>query len=414
MPKQEWDVVVIGAGAAGLLAAERAARRHRRTLLVEKNNRAGTKIRISGGGRCNLTHATSRRGITAAFGASGRFLNAAIGALGPEELVSLVEAEGVATKVEGCGKVFPVSDRAADVLDALLRRLQRTTCELAFEEPVEGLGPVDGGAIEVRTNRRVMRAEKVVLATGGASYPGCGTTGDAYAWLAALGHTVVTPCPALVPVITNAGWVASLGGVTVADVTVKVMVGSDQMGCLAQRRGSLLFTHFGLSGPVVLDVSAAVSRNVASSTVDLECDFLPGLRDEELDSLLCSQLASHGRRQLRSLAIGAVPRRLVESLVVQLGLAPELYGARLAKTDRRRLVSAIKRARIPVTGTMGFEKAEITAGGVALAEVDPSTMQSRIVPNLFLAGEVLDLDGPIGGFNFQAAFSTGWLAGSLI
>jgi hypothetical protein len=190
------------------------------------------------------------------------------------------------------------------------------------------------------------------------------------------------------------------------------MAGAGVPACLAHRRGSFLFTHFGLSGPAVLDVSRAVSGHPAPATLDLECDFLPDARVEDLDQLLRRLLAAHGRQQLASLAIGALPRRLVEALVERLGLAPELRAAELGREDRRRLVAALKRSRIPVTGTLGFEKAEITAGGVALDEVDPRTMQSRIVPNLFLAGEILDLDGPIGGFNFQAAFSTGWLAGS--
>lgn len=409
----DLDVVVVGAGAAGLLAAARSAERQRRTLLLERNRHPGAKILISGGGRCNLTHATDRRGVVAAFGPPGRFLRAALGSLGPDELVALVEAEGVATRVEGSGKVFPSSGRAADVLGALARRLRRSPCELVLEERVAALAPVDGG-IELRTNRRTLWAARVIVATGGLSYPGCGTTGDGHAWLAALGHTIVPLRPALTPVMTAETWVAALSGVTVPDVTVQVMAGPGATGCLAERRGSFLFTHFGLSGPAVLDVSRTVSGHPAPSTLELECDFLPDLRAGELDRLLRDQLATHGRRQLASLAVGALPRRLVEALIGKLGLAPTLQGAQLGREDRLRLVTALKRTRIPVTGTLGFEKAEVTAGGVALDEVDPGTMQSRIVPNLFLAGEILDLDGPIGGFNFQAAFSTGWLAGSSV
>lgn len=409
----EWDVVVMGAGAAGLLAATCAAGRSRRTLLLEKNRRPGAKILISGGGRCNLTHATDRRGVVAAFGRPGRFLNAALGALGPAELVALVEAEGVATKVEDSGKVFPASDRASDVLQVLVRRLGRSGCEQAYDEPVVGLMPGDDG-IRVRTTSRTLRAGRVIVATGGRSYPGCGSTGDAYGWLAALGHTVVTPRPALTPVTTAARWVAALSGLTVSDVAVRVVSAGGHGNSLAHRRGSFLFTHFGLSGPAVLDVSRAVSNHPAPATLELECDFLPGLAAEDLDQLLRIQLAEHGRRQLATVAIGTLPRRLVEALVEQLGLAPERRAAELGREDRRRLLAALKASRIPVTGTLGFEKAEITAGGVALDEVDPRTMQSRLVPGLFLAGEILDLDGPIGGFNLQAAFSTGWLAGSRV
>jgi len=409
----DWDVVVVGAGAAGLLAAARAAERGRRTLLLEKNRRPGAKILISGGGRCNLTHATDRRGIVAAFGAPGRFLNAALGALGPAELVALVEAEGVATKVADSGKVFPASDRAADVLEALLRRLGRSGCEQAFEEPVAGLVPGDDG-IRIRTTRRTLLAGQVIVATGGRSYPGCGTTGDAYGWLAALGHTVVPPRPALTPVTTGARWVSELSGLTVPDVGVRVMPAGSHRGCLAHRRGSFLFTHFGLSGPAVLDVSRAVSGHLDPTTLELECDFMPGLAAEELDQLLRREFAAHPRKQLATLAIEPFPRRLTELLVQRLGLAPDLRAAEVFRDDRRRLIAALKGTRIPVKGTLGFDRAEVTAGGVALDEVDPRTKQSHLVPGLFLAGEILDLDGPIGGFNFQAAFSTGWLAGTQV
>lgn len=407
----DWDVVVIGAGAAGLLAAARAAERGRRTLLLEKNRKPGVKILMSGGTRCNITHATDRRGIVEAFGSQGKFLHAPLAALGPQDLVDLFEAEGVTTKVEATGKVFPVSDKAADVLDALLRRLHRSGAHLALDEPVVSLS-LSGDAFHIVTSRRSASAGSVLLTTGGQSYPGCGTTGDGYDWAAQLGHKLVPRRPALVPVAVHAAWVTSLRGITVPDVAVKVVSRrSPADAALSERRGSFLFTHFGVSGPAVLDISRAISGHPEPQSLDLECDFLTGTPSARLDECLRQGAATSGKKQLSAILPDELPQRLTEALVGTAGLALQHRAAELSKQERARLVAAFKQNRIPVSGTLGFKKAEVTAGGVSLNDVDSKTMQSRVVPRLFFAGEILDLDGPIGGYNFQAAFSTGWLAG---
>src|SRR5713226_2642877 len=266
MPEDSWDVVVIGAGAAGLLAAIRAAERGRGTLLLEKNRQAGVKILMSGGTRCNITHATDNRGIVEAFGPPGRFLHSALAALSVQETIELIEAEGVPTKVEETGKVFPVSNKAADVLGALLRRLRRSGATLTLEEPVRDLRRNDGG-FALTTSQRTITATSVILTSGGQSYPGSGTTGDGYGFASRLGHAIVSPRAALVPVTVAAPWVADLRGITIPDVSVRIWEGDV---CLARRRGSLLFAHFGLSGPVILDVSAEVSRNARPEFLTLE------------------------------------------------------------------------------------------------------------------------------------------------
>jgi predicted Rossmann fold flavoprotein len=406
-----WDVVVIGAGAAGLLAAARAAERGRRVLLLEKNRKPGVKILMSGGTRCNLTHATDKRGIIEAFGTQGRFLHSALAALGPSDLVDLFEAEGVATKVEPTGKIFPASDKATDVLEALKRRLARSGAQLALEEGVVELTQ-DGDTFTLRTSLRKLQATKVVITVGGQSYPGSGTTGDGYAWARSFGHTIIPPRPALVPLTSGAAWVKSLRGVTIPDVRVRLQErGASKT--LAERRGSFLFTHFGVSGPAPMDVSREAA-NRAPNELQLVCDFLPDIGAEGLSNQLQAEAAAAGKKQIVATVAQWLPRRLAEALLEQSGLPADRRGAELSKAERLAIVQSIKSIAIPIEGTLGFKKAEVTAGGVALDEVDSRTMQSKLVRGLYFAGEILDLDGPIGGYNFQAAFSTGWLAGESV
>lgn len=405
-----WDVIVIGAGAAGLMAAIRSADRGQRTLLLEKNRRPGVKILMSGGTRCNITHATDNRGIVEAFGRPGRFLHSALAALSVQDTIAFFEAEGVATKVEETGKIFPVSNKAADVLDAMLKRLHRAGASLTLDESLRDLRQSQTG-FEVTTSRRVLQAAKVVLTTGGQSYPGSGTTGDGYRLAAQLGHTIVSPRPALVPLTVAAPWVGNLRGVTLSDVFARIIDGN---AILASRRGSLLFAHFGLTGPVILDVSRVVSGHPRVSALQLEFDLLPDQKAEQLDEHLRDEVLASGKKQLAVILAGLLPRRLSEVILIQSGLQTDRKAAGLSKVDRVRIVQSLKALRLPISGTLGFGKAEVTAGGIAIDEVDSRTMQSKKVANLYLAGELLDLDGPIGGYNFQSAFSTGWLAGNSV
>jgi predicted flavoprotein YhiN len=423
----QWDVIVVGGGPAGLMAACAAALRGRNTLLLEKNRTCGAKILLSGGTRCNLTHDCDRLGISTAFGPHGRFLRSALAALGPQEVVACFAEEGVATKIEPGGKVFPATDRAADVLAALLARLRRSGSATVCGEPLCELQR-DGPRLRLVTPQRTLRAESVVLATGGMSYPSSGSSGDGYRWAAALGHTIVTPLPALVPVTTHADWVRRLQGITLPEIRLRVVqlqdasqgdspvfverkLGQSPAKCLAERHGALLFAHFGVTGPAALDVSRAVSRHPQPERLVLECDLAPGLKAEAVEAAIREKCSVAGKRLAAGILEAWVPQRLSATIAQLSGLAPDRHAAELSRTERRALVRGLKRLEIPVAGTMGFRKAEVTSGGVALEEVDSRTMQSKLEPGLFFAGEVLDLDGPIGGYNFQAAFSTGWLAG---
>jgi len=434
---EHYDVIVIGAGAAGLLAAARSAElggeRGRRVLCIEKNRKAGVKILISGGTRCNLTHDCDRRGILEAFGSAGPFLHSPLAALGPRELVAMFNEAGLPTYVEpDTGKIFPASDRALDVVRVLVEMVRRSGAELSLGEGVISIER-DGEGFSVVTERRTLRAAKLLVAVGGRSYPGCGTTGDGYAWLERFGHTIRRPRPALVPLTSSEPWIRDLSGIAIPDTLLRVMPrdgvapsdtatssqtvsakrrrpGALPPGVLIERRGALLFTHFGLSGPAALDVSRAVTGAASPQAVRLVADFLPQSTVAELDEQLRAAAAADGRKQMIALVPDTLPRRLVEALFSQAGLPIERRAAEFGNIDRRKLAEVLKGATLLVSGSRGFEKAEVTAGGVVLDEVDSRTMESKLVPNLYLAGEILDLDGYIGGYNFQAAFSTGYLA----
>jgi len=406
-------VIVVGAGAAGLLAATRAAERGRCTLLLEKNRRPGVKILMSGGTRCNLTHATDAAGIVQAYGAPGQFLHSALAALNPQQLVELVESEGVRTQVEPLtGKVFPLSNRAADVLAALMARLTRSGCTLATEEPLKSVERLERG-FRLTTSRRELLADTLIVTTGGKSYPGSGTTGDGYAWCTELGHTLVPPRPSLTPVRCEAPWVAELRGVTLPDVALELHEPQEagrRTKPLARTRGSLLFAHFGLTGPVALDISREISGHPRPRSLRLECDLLPDVSRAKFEEDLQRVTTKSGKKKVATLLGEWLPSRIAEAVMTQAGVPLDRRAAEVSKAERACIAEKVKRLVFPVAGTLGFEKAEVTAGGIPLAEVDSRTMQSKLVPGLYLAGEVLDLDGPIGGYNFQAAFSTGWLA----
>ena len=411
--ESSWDVIVIGAGASGLMAGIRAAERGRRTLLLEKNRKPGVKILMSGGTRCNITQSTDNRGIVAAYGPSGKFLHSPLASLGVQQTVEFFEAEGVATKVEETGKIFPASNRAADVLDALVRRLSRSGAVLALGEALIEMTRGEAGHV-LTTARRTLSGAKVVLTTGGQSYPEVGTTGDGYRFAAQLGHRIVPPRPALVPLTTSLPWIAELRGITLPDVHVRIIDQGSEEKTWAQRRGPLLFTHFGLSGPAILDVSRVVTGHTRPESLAALLDLLPTLSEDSMHEWLREESLASARKQLAVVLSQHLPRRLADAVLEQAGLAGERRAAALSKDERGRLVRVLKHFIIPITGTLGFQKAEVTAGGVALDEVDSRTMQSKLAEGLYLAGEVLDLDGPIGGYNFQAAWSTGWLAGSSV
>ena len=414
MSNHAWDLIVIGGGAAGLWCAGTAALRGRRVLILEKNRKAGPKILMSGGTRCNITHHCDWRGIVEAFGKEGKFLSTALNKLTPSDVVRTIEAEGVATKIESTGKVFPVSDRAIDVRDALVRRFEQAGGKLETGIAIENVQrSPDGVGLEVTGPGLQLSCERLMIATGGLSYPGCGTTGDGYPWLSKLGHTITPLRPALTPLVSSSNWVHELQGITLNDARVTVQLpdsDSKKKDIRLVSRGGLLWTHFGLSGPAPMNVSRSYSDSPLPSSATLLVDLFPDESADEIERWLTPG-SGEGRKSIQSRLTDRLPKRLAQELLTQSDTLAERPLAELAKKQKLDLVRRIKGWPVPIHGTRGYAKAEVTAGGVDLSEVDPRTMESKIVPGLFLAGEILNLDGPIGGYNFQAAFSTGHLAG---
>ena len=429
-----WDVIIVGAGAAGLMAAASASSRGLKVLLLERNRKLGVKILMSGGTRCNITHNCSSAEIVSAFGRQGKFLHSALAALSPLQVIEKIESQGVATKIESTGKIFPISNKAIDVRDALVGLARQAGAMILNESSVDSVDK-SGGQFLVQSAGEQFAAQSLLITTGGKSYPGCGTVGDGYGWAKQFGHSIVDTVPALVPILNNAPWANELKGITIEKSKVEVwqpQIAPDSIEgltksqlkklkprILVEREGSFLFTHWGFSGPSVLDVSREVARHAHAKRLKLNCDFLPTMSPGELDELLVRRKSENGKQSVANLLSELFPKRLAESLLTQagnnsqLGASFELQtkNAELSKKDLSAIASQVKRCQFNVNGTLGFEKAEVTAGGVELKEVDSKTMQSKLVDGLFFAGEVLNLDGPIGGFNFQSAFSTGWLAG---
>jgi predicted Rossmann fold flavoprotein len=395
--KHDSEICIVGAGAAGLWAAEACARLGADTLVLEKTKRTGTKVLSSGGSRCNLTTNLSADDTARCFGTGHNFIRPALQNLTPQAVRAHFEQIGVPTKLEPeFQKVFPASDSALQVRNALQTAALSAGARFETGVRVTGLSPQQDGW-DVKTATRTFHCKRVLLCTGGKSYPNTGTTGDGYPWLKTLGLKMVDPVPALVPLVSPAPWIHMLSGIAV-DGELRI--------AKARRRRPVLFTHRGLSGPAAMDLSEQVTRYQQR---EARLDFLPDIGWEALRALLLEAGSRPGSPKLA--AILPLPRRVVEMLAQQSGLREKNPAVnQLKKTERHQLIESLKGLRIPVSGSLGFAKAEVTAGGLALKEVNRLTMEVKKAPGLYAFGEILDLQGPIGGFSFQAAFSTAQLA----
>jgi len=415
------DVVVVGAGPAGLLAAIAAAERGRRVVLLEQLPRPGVKLLATGGGRCNLTNTLPPDEFPARFGRHGRFILPALAAFGPDAFRRFLGALGVPTAAPDRLHVFPASDSAADVQRALVRRARELGVRLRLVTTACALWIEDNALRGIQTSRGRVAANAVILATGGKGYPDLGATGSGYALAREAGHPIVETIPALVPLVTRETWPRELAGLALSPARVCIDLPGRPpafahglwRGKRAGITGNILFTHTGLSGPAVLDLSGDVAVLLsARSEVPLRLDLAPRTTRDEWIARLDSWPLSEGRKTLRTLLAAHFPRVLADLLCRLAGLDPATRPAQVSRPARCALADLLTALPLTVTATEGWDRAMVTRGGVALKEVAPQTLASRRLPGLAFAGEILDLDAPSGGFNLQWAFSSGHLAGS--
>ena len=401
-------IMVAGAGAAGMMAAITAARAGGDVLLLEPNEKVGRKLYITGKGRCNVTNHCDLTGLMASILRNGKFLYSALSRFGPEEVMAFFEGLGVPLKTERGNRVFPCSDQAADIVDALFFELRRQGVTLRRDR-VTGLAAEEGRlvGISLESGETVRNCEAFILATGGASYPRTGSTGDGYRLAEMVGHTVVPVRGSLVPLESDDPCCKRLQGLSLRNVELRVR---DSRGrSVFRERGELLFTHFGLSGPLALSASVHMEFDRFQYTVHI--DLKPALDEEKLDARLLRDFESRVNQDFDNVLGGLVPRSMVPVLVERTGIPPDTKVHDIRREQRRALLEALKDFMIPITGARPVEEAVVTAGGVAVGEVNPKTMESRKAAGLYFAGELLDVDGYTGGFNLQIAWSTGYVAG---
>ncbi len=403
------QAVVIGGGAAGMMAAAVAAENGRSVILLEKNEKLGKKLYITGKGRCNVTNACGRDKFFENIVSNPKFLYSAFSTFDNKRLEMFLENNGCHLKEERGERVFPASDHASDVTAAFERFFKKSGVQVRLHCKVREI-ETDGDRIigVILGDGRAIPAECVIVATGGLSYPVTGSTGDGHRMAQALGHKVTDCAPALVALETEEDWCKKLQGLSLKNVSLTMSCGKKK---LYQGFGEMLFTHYGVSGPLVLSASSFYGKKKGTEAVSLTIDLKPALSEEQLDKRILRDFEENRNRQFKNALGGLYPAKLISVMIERSGIDPEKKVHEVTKQERRRLAELTKAFTLQVRGKRGFEEAVITQGGVSVKEVNPSTMESKLVRGLYFAGEVLDLDGLTGGFNLQIAWSTGYLAG---
>lgn len=403
--KDDRTIAVIGGGAAGLMACGIAAQRVNKVILIEKNYLPAKKVRITGKGRCNITNSTEIEDIIENIPTNGKFLYSALYSFTNEDTVNFFENLGVKTKVERGGRIFPVSDSAKDVAEALVRHAMKKNVRVVTSEALE-IKAVDGKAVGVVTTKGFIRADGVILATGGMSYPLTGSDGRGYKIAEKLGHTIIPPKPSLVPVVTEEKWVKDLMGLSLKNVTLKLYTKKK----IYEDFGEMLFTHFGISGPIVLSASAHI-KNTDKTKYCVKIDLKPALSEEQLDKRLLRDFSEFKKKHFINSLDELLPKALIPVIIKLSGIEPHKETSSVTREERAKLCSLIKGLPLTVAKLCDISEAIITSGGIKVSEIDPSTMQSKLIEGLYFAGEIIDVDAYTGGFNLQIAFSTGHMAG---
>lgn len=402
-------VIVVGAGAAGLMAAGKAGEKGHQVHLYEKNDRIGKKILITGKGRCNVTNYSDIDNFLNNIPGNPYFLYSAFYGLDSYGTIDFFNKLGLETKVERGNRVFPVSDKAADVVSALERYIRKNKVKLHLNSPVKGIEVKDGLAVGIKTAGGVVEADAVIVCTGGLSYPGTGSTGDGYKFAKDCGHKVTKLYPSLVPLRTKENWCSEVMGLSLKNIAISIKNSKGKE--LYKDFGEMLFTHFGVSGPVILSASRHLLGKFDEG-LKLYIDLKPALDEKTLDSRILRDFEKYINKDFSNALGDLLPQKLIPVVIRLSGIDNGKKVHDITKEERKRLVSVIKGLELNITGTTGYNEAVITSGGIDVDEINPSTMESKLIKNLYFAGEVLDCDAYTGGYNLQIAFSTGFTAGN--
>jgi len=420
MFEKHYDIVIIGAGPAGLIAGIESFKPSRKIVILEKMPRPALKLRISGKGRCNITNDASSEEFLSHFGKNGRFLKFAFAEFFNTDLLRYFEKLGVTFKLEQGGRYFPQNDKALEIVEALLNQVKALKIPLAVNSEVTGITKLPDGKFSLAINKKnpvegnvgqsiSIHADNVLLATGGKSYPRTGSTGTGYKLASQFGHTVTPVLPALVPIETKGDTAKNLQGLSLKNVKVKVVVNNKKVD---ERFGEMLFTDSGVSGPIILSLSGNVVKLLQErQKVVLSIDLKPALDHETLDKRLLREINENSRQSFKSLLKKLLPRKLMPVFIEKLKISEKKELNQITIEERKRLRMLLKEFLFEVTGYRSFDEAIVTSGGVSIQEINPQTMESKRVKGLYFAGELIDIDADTGGFNLQAAFSTGWIAG---
>lgn len=405
------DIAVVGGGAAGCMAAISAGRFNKRVVLIEKNDTLGKKIMLTGKTRCNLTNDCELDKLVDKFAKQGPFYRSAFFKFSNLDLMDFFKSRGLRLKVERQGRVFPISDDSGSVVKVLKESLLACKVEILYNAHLLNIKK-DKEDFLLVLNSGDIKAKKVILATGGASYKETGSTGDGFRLAKRLGHTIVPLMPALVPLKTEEAWTKQLQGLKLKNVRVIFARDKRYAEKIESDIGELIFTHFGVSGPLILDLSGAVMEMLREDKeVKLFIDLKPGLSLDEVDERLLNDFKSKGKKSFKNILEGLLPKRLAPVFIDILGIDPQKKTSQMTKDDRRSIAGFLKALPLTVTGALSLEEAMVTAGGVSVKEINPRTMESRVVPGLYFSGELIDGSAPSGGYNLQQAFSTGFVAG---
>ncbi|QGU00855.1 putative flavin-containing protein YtfP [Candidatus Syntrophocurvum alkaliphilum] len=404
-------IIIVGAGPAGMMAAIKAAKTGANVILLEKKEKVGRKLRITGKGRCNITSALELPELIKGYPGNGRFLYSSLNEFSNKDLIEYFKDRGLKTKVERGARVFPESDNADDVVNTLLKDVINSGVTVLTAKTVTQILIKDDIARGVKTKEEDIAADAVIIATGGKSYPGTGSTGDGYRWAEQLGHNIINPRPGLVPLVTQEKWIKELQGLTLKNIKAKSF---DQQGeKINEDFGEMLFTHFGISGPIILSMSREIALYIdkKNKNVQIIIDLKPALSEEKLDERIQREFLKNSRKQFKNSLDDLLPQKLIPVIIKLSKISSEKECNSISRNERKNLVYLLKNLSLTVIGTRSIEEAIVTAGGVDVKEINPKNLQSKKIKNLYFAGEVIDVDGYTGGFNLQAAFSTGYVAG---